>query len=221
MSIIYNMAGTESYNTTLNNMSELSDLTDYIKKVADGKKDNTNAILNLIAEMSKKIQSVKDKVDNIHAGSLKIGSRIKELIAESDNKQKKKLVEIKKSIELLGEVNDINDSVNGLNGIVSELLNKVDGPGPGSGSGSGPGSGSGSGSGPGSGPGSGSGSGSGPGSGDGSGATPAVAATTVATTAATGNVGTKGGYTYGKSKKRGKGRRKRTKKSRKKGSNKK
>jgi hypothetical protein len=152
-------------------------------------------------------------VDNIHAGSLKVSNSIKELIAESDTTQQKKLEEIKKSIELLGQVKDINDSVNGLNGIVSELLNKVDGPGPGSGSGSGPGNVK---------------------------QIPPPAAATAATgttTPPTGNVSqlvralerphlglknsTKGGYTYGKSKKRGKGRRKRTKKSRKKGSNKK
>jgi polyhydroxyalkanoate synthesis regulator phasin len=198
------------YKTTLNKMSELTDLTDYINKVADGKTKNTTAIIQLIDDMSKQIQSVKDNVDNIHAGSLKVSNSIKELIAESDTTQQKKLEEIKKSIELLGQVKDINDSVNGLNGIVSELLNKVDGSGPGPGSGSG--------------------------SGNVKQMPPPAAATaaTGTTTPPTGNVSqlvraleipplglTKGGYTYGKSKKRGKGRRKRTKKSRKKGSNKK
>jgi hypothetical protein len=145
MSIIYNMAGTESFNITLKRMSELNGLAAYIEEVAKGKNDNTTAIIKLIGEMSKKIQSVKDNVANIRTGSLEVGSRIKEVIAESDTKQKEKLEKIKTSIKSLGQVKDINDSVKSLDDTVSDLLNKVTGPGSGSGPGPGPGPGPGSG----------------------------------------------------------------------------
>ena len=116
---------TESYNAILKRMSDLSDLTSHVESIAKAKSDQSESMMKLIASMSEKINTVRENVDKIRAGSVEIGNRIKDVIKSSEDTQKANLLKIKNSITQLGNVNGINTALQGLDKDINLLVQKA------------------------------------------------------------------------------------------------
>jgi seryl-tRNA synthetase len=106
-------------------MSDLSDLTAHVESIAKSKSDESDNMMKLITSMSKKINMVRENVDNIRSGSLEIGNRIKEVIKGSEDTQKANLLKIKNSITQLGNVTGINNALQGLDKDINLLVQKA------------------------------------------------------------------------------------------------
>jgi hypothetical protein len=118
---------TPNFKDTLNQMSKLDDLTQYIHTSNNALEEKRAKVIVLVQHMQKQIETVRTQLDSIKNQGSTASMEIKQLIAAADSKQKDSLKNIKASINSMINLEKLQTAVNNLGNDITSLTNSTNG----------------------------------------------------------------------------------------------
>ena len=117
--------GQSDYNSTLNRMAGLDELTQFIAATSTASVANKRQLLSQIKKMAGDIGKVRDQIDAIKNKGAQANASIISVIKSSDEKQKQSLTTIKNSIKELSDVTQLQTNISTLEKDIENLTAKA------------------------------------------------------------------------------------------------